>query len=459
MQPHRTRPARRPASRSAAAAWEGIPDVNSRRIAAGALAALLALWSLAGAAAGASGSPRAAVPADVSPTPTDVATPTVAVTPTDSPVPPTDSPSPAETATDAATPTADATPTDGATPGQSADASAISSVAPTAIVPSRVYSRGYGGKTIALTFDDGYNSSNCRLILNTLRSQHVPATFFPYIYAASKDPSFWRTVAADGYPIGNHTTSHPHLTTLPYANQVWELENARYRMEQMSGVSMLNVFRPPYRDYNSTTLLAAGEAGLPITLLWDVDSRDDATTYVADVVTAATGGRSGSVVLFHCGPAVTVYALPYVIDYYRKQGYTFVNVADMFGMAWGGPPVSYNPGPIPPIPTMPPGMRVTDAPDSSASAPAPDPTAYPSMAGESGPPGDQPSPSPSPSPSPAVETPYLPAAPKPVGGDPTDIIVTAMVGVLLAGAAGGSLLAHRRGLWPRRPPGTVPGPE
>jgi peptidoglycan-N-acetylglucosamine deacetylase len=422
--------------------------VNSRRIAACALAAALALWSLAGAAAGASGSPWAAVPAAVSPTPTDVATPS------DTPAPPTDTPTPAGTATDTASPTADATPTGSA--GGSPQASPTGSASPTAIVPSRVYSRGYGGKTIALTFDDGYNSSNCRLILKTLRAQHVPATFFPYVYAASKDPSFWRTVAADGYPIGNHTTSHPHLTTLPYANQVWELENARYRMEQMTGVAMLNAFRPPYRDYNSTTLMAAGQAGFPITLLWDVDSRDDATTYVADVVAAATGGRSGSVVLFHCGPAVTVYAIPYVIDYYRKQGYTFVNVADMFGLAWGGPPVSYNPGPIPPIPTMPPGMHVTDSPDSSASAPAPDPTADGSTAGESGVPGD--ASSLPPSPSPAIESPYAPAAPRPGGNDPGGIIALAVAGVLLAGAAGGSLLAYRLGprLW--RPPGTRAGP-
>jgi peptidoglycan-N-acetylglucosamine deacetylase len=419
--------------------------VNSRRIAAGALAALLALWSLAGAAAGASGSPWYAAPADVSPSPAD---PSTEITP-----PPVDSPTPDDPPTDASSPTSDASATSGSSAGSSA--SATGSAAPTAIVPSRVYSHGYGGKTIAFTFDDGYNSGNCRLILKTLRAQHVPATFFPYVYAASRDPSFWRTAAAAGYPIGNHTTSHAHLTTLPYANQVWELENARYRMEQMTGVAMLNVFRPPYRDYNSTTLMAAGEAGFPITLLWDVDSRDDATTYVADVVAAATGGRSGSVVLFHCGPAVTVYALPYVIDYYRKAGYTFVNVADMFGMAWGGPPVSYNPGPIPPIPTMPPGMRVTDDPNASASAPAPDPTADGSVAGESGPPvGD----SPSPSPSPAIESPYAPAAPRP-GGDSGGIIAVVISLLLLAGAGGGSLLAYRLGprLW--HPPGARPGPE
>jgi peptidoglycan/xylan/chitin deacetylase (PgdA/CDA1 family) len=451
MQPEWTAPEWSPAGLSAPAALEGDPGVNSRRIAVGALASLLALWSLAGAAAGASGSPWAAFPDEVTPSPTDV------ITPTDTPAPPTDVSTPSDAATATATPSADATPTGGATVGQSAGASATGSAAPTAIVPSRVYSHGYGGRTIAFTFDDGYNSSNCRLILKTLRAQHVPATFFPYVYAASHDTSFWRTVASAGYPIGNHTTSHAHMTALPYANQVWELENARYRMEQMTGVSMLNVFRPPYRDYNSTTLMAAGEAGFPITLLWDVDSRDDATTVVADVVTAATQGRSGSVVLFHCGPAVTVYALPYVIDYYRRQGFTFVDVADMFGMAWGGPPVSYYPGPIPPIPTMPPDLRVSDDPGSSESAPAPDPTAADSAVAESGTPeGESP---PLPSPSPAAESPYAPAAPRPGGGDPAGVIAVVAAGLLLAGAGGGSLLAYRLGprLW--HPPRIHSGPR
>jgi peptidoglycan/xylan/chitin deacetylase (PgdA/CDA1 family) len=72
----------------------------------------------------------------------------------------------------------------------------------------------HGARTkpvVALTFDDGYSATNCGKILSILQSRHVMATFFPYARAVKAAPAFWKKVADAGYPIANHTTTHPMM--------------------------------------------------------------------------------------------------------------------------------------------------------------------------------------------------------------------------------------------------------
>ena len=80
---------------------------------------------------------------------------------------------------------------------------------------------------VALTFDDGTNPANCRRLFATLVAEGVPATFFPKAQAMSLDPAFWRLVADAGYPIGDHTLTHPELPTLSFAGQESEISGAR----------------------------------------------------------------------------------------------------------------------------------------------------------------------------------------------------------------------------------------
>jgi peptidoglycan-N-acetylglucosamine deacetylase len=416
--------------------------MGRRRLVSALLAFALASWSVAGAAAaGVDGSTVSAPAVDASASPADV-TPT----PTDPPPPPSavvDSPSPEVTPSplDSAPATA---------PASAGSTAAGSTAAPTPVTPARAYRRGSGAGTIALTFDDGYNAATCRLIFNILRSQHVAATFFPYSSVMSHDAGFWRAVAEAGYPIGNHTATHPDMTLLSYADQLRQIEYARWQIETITGVGMLNVFRPPYGDYDSDTLLAAGTAGFPVALNWDISSTDDQTNNVGDAIAAAERGRGGSVVLMHCGPAVTPYILPYVIDYYRKAGFTFVTVGQMFGVAWGGPPISFYPGPIPPVPTLPPLLRraAVSSPEPSATPADEMPAAW----------SLEPSPAGDPEPAPLatafeVLPSAVPAEPKPspgggAGGGPAGVVAVGLA--LMAVAAVGFTLGFRRVT--RRPP-------
>lgn len=209
----------------------------------------------------------------------------------------------------------------------------------------------HGARTkpvVALTFDDGYSATNCGKVLDILQSRHVMATFFPYARAVKGAPSFWRHVASLGYPIANHTTTHPMMTNLTLAQATAEISDARAIIEKVTGRPMIRVFRPPYGAWNKTVVEAARAAGFPTILLWDVDDRDWSSWGAGRMVHAAELGRNGSVILMHCGPSVTPTFLGSVIDYYRSRGFGFVTVPELLSGAVPARAFAATPPPPPP---------------------------------------------------------------------------------------------------------------
>lgn len=186
---------------------------------------------------------------------------------------------------------------------------------------------------VALTFDDGTDSANTRAIFDTLRSSSVPATFFPFGNAMRADPELWAQIAAGGYPIGNHSMSHPTLTRLSDAALRAEIDDATALITELSGQPPINVMRPPYGSWDQRVAAAAAAGGYSWLLLWDVDPRDwagpSAQTIVDRVVGAA---RDGSVILLHTYALQTAVALPAIIAALRARGFGFVTIPQLLGV-------------------------------------------------------------------------------------------------------------------------------
>ena len=190
---------------------------------------------------------------------------------------------------------------------------------------------------VALTIDDGWNTPNCRAMLQVLEREHVPATFFPIAMYVKSHRSFWQEVARLGYPIGNHTQDHKTLSKLSYQAQLDEIVHARDTMAA-AGIPMVPILRPPAGAWNDDTLVAAEAAGYSHLLIWDTTVADTSGRgNDASHLKQATHGRPGSIVLMHCGPDMTVRLLPQIIANYRARGYGFVTVPQLLGM----------PGPVP----------------------------------------------------------------------------------------------------------------
>jgi peptidoglycan/xylan/chitin deacetylase (PgdA/CDA1 family) len=222
-----------------------------------------------------------------------------------------------------------------------ATAAATAAVGCSAASPGVHHNAPGPGRTVALTFDDGPGVTT-QAILSILQRYGVTATFFNVGVNATVRPNQVRSEVVGGYLVGNHTWSHPQLPTLTATGQATEMDRATAEQKALVAVSPC-VFRPPYGEYNSTTLSLAEQRRMTV-WNWSVDTEDwkagtsTDSAWVERIVSRAVAGGSQTnpVVLMHNPPAgipATVSALPRIIDYYRSHGYRFVDLSGRTGWA------------------------------------------------------------------------------------------------------------------------------
>jgi len=98
-------------------------------------------------------------------------------------------------------------------------------------------------RLVALTFDDGPSEWTAP-ILDVMKEHGARATFFVIGEAIEGRESVLRRTAAEGHEIGNHTWSHPALTTIPLDRVREELDFAGDTIERVLGARP-RLFRPP----------------------------------------------------------------------------------------------------------------------------------------------------------------------------------------------------------------------
>lgn len=220
-----------------------------------------------------------------------------------------------------------------------AQPTAVTAVSSAASCPKASYGVHFyapgSGKTVALTFDDGPGKSTAA-ILAILEKYKVPATFFNIGENIATRPAQVRAEVKAGYVTGNHTWDHANLLLLSAAGQASEIDRASTEQRSASG-TVPCVFRPPYGNYNATTLQLAQERHLGV-YLWSVDTEDwmadgSGSAYWVDRIIALAEQEGGvlhhPIVLMHNQPAgnpATVAALPTVIKYFKAHGYRFVKL-------------------------------------------------------------------------------------------------------------------------------------
>src|SRR5207237_1311415 len=78
--------------------------------------------------------------------------------------------------------------------------------------PPAMRPRGLPDHTVALTFDDGPDPRWTPAILDVLRRERVPATFFDVGSRVAQYPGLVRDELAAGHEVGSHTFAHNSLT-------------------------------------------------------------------------------------------------------------------------------------------------------------------------------------------------------------------------------------------------------
>ena len=235
------------------------------------------------------------------------------------------------------------------------------------------FSRGWTGeRKVALTFD--FDQAPPREeILDILQAKGVTATFFLTGRSIEIHPDIVHRIVRDGHEVGSHTYSHPHLTsfgvdgrqkTLPtVTKQVLqdELRLTAGLFEQLTGRSMLPLWRAPYGEHNQEIRGWAAELAYQH-IGWtenpetaeNLDSLDwisDRTSWlyftaaqirnrILNFGDATPEGLSGGIVIFHLGSDRTEdhvdRELPAIIDGIQERGYQLVPVSEL---RWMRPPV------------------------------------------------------------------------------------------------------------------------
>lgn len=191
-----------------------------------------------------------------------------------------------------------------------------------------IYSVETETKKIAISFDAAWGDEFTDGILDTLDKYNVKTTFFLVGFWVDKYPDMVKKIHDRGHEVGNHSTTHPHMSKLSREGIIKELKTTEKKIEDITGVKPV-VFRPPFGDYNDLSITTATELGYH-TIQWDVDSLDWKELGVNPVVDRVTRNiKNGSIVLFHNNAKYVKEYLPLVLEKLQDQGYEIVPVSQL----------------------------------------------------------------------------------------------------------------------------------
>lgn len=183
-----------------------------------------------------------------------------------------------------------------------------------------------GAKNIYLTFDNGYEQGYTEDILDVLKKESVPATFFVTGHYVESEPGLIKRMVDDGHIIGNHSYHHPDFTILSKQSIKEELETLEQAVAEISDQKEIKFLRPPRGVFNESTLQWANELGLTHVFWslafndWNV-SEQKGWRYAYDQIMAQM--HPGAIVLLHAVSSDNAEALERIIQELKKQGYTF----------------------------------------------------------------------------------------------------------------------------------------
>jgi peptidoglycan/xylan/chitin deacetylase (PgdA/CDA1 family) len=176
---------------------------------------------------------------------------------------------------------------------------------------------------VALTFDDGPTEFTSD-ILAVLDHYKVPAVFFNNGVQERARPREVERTKAAGHQLGNHTMTHPDLLSMDLEAALADID-ASTVVHRDLGHEPPTMFRPPYGN-TSPELRAAVESRGMIEVLWTVDSKDFEAATAEQVAERSKGMTDGGILLLHDGKALTVDALPLIIEHYWAQNLCFGQV-------------------------------------------------------------------------------------------------------------------------------------
>jgi peptidoglycan/xylan/chitin deacetylase (PgdA/CDA1 family) len=233
--------------------------------------------------------------------------------------------SPSPTASSAPTGQASATTS---APAQSAGAQPGSPSGTPLVSTSIQHGTEDGGKSVALTFDDGPDPRWTPQVLALLQQHHAKATFCEIGPNAQRYPYLTRQITEDGFRLCDHSVHHDEQQSkksLDYNTH--EIVDAQREIAAAAGPgAKLWYYRAPGGDFSPAIRNIAADHGLR-PLGWTVDTNDWKRPGVPTIMkTINQELQPGGIILMHDGGgdrSQTVAALSALLDQLDAQGYTY----------------------------------------------------------------------------------------------------------------------------------------
>lgn len=182
---------------------------------------------------------------------------------------------------------------------------------------------------IALTFDDGPNTTTTRQVLEVLEKHGVRASFFVIGNNINEESGKVMKLAYDyGHEINNHSQTHSYMTKMTTEEIQAEIAYVDELVEKYTG-EKTKYFRPPYISVNTTL-----HDAVDIPFINGVGCNDwDAKVTVEERVEKTIAQvKDGVIILLHDaeGNSQTVEAIDQIIPKLLAEGYQFATVSELF---------------------------------------------------------------------------------------------------------------------------------
>ena len=199
-------------------------------------------------------------------------------------------------------------------------------------------------KLVALTFDDGPNTTTTNEVLDILEKYGVKASFFLIGVNINDDSAKAVKRAYDmGCDIGNHSKTHSNMTELTDEEIVDEIKYVDDRIYEITG-EYPKYFRPPYIAVNNKMFDLIDETFING---FGVTDYDDRVTTEIRHMRVMKQVKDGAIILLHDaqGNSQTVEALDLIIPDLISEGYELVTLTELFerkGVTLGDEKILYS---------------------------------------------------------------------------------------------------------------------
>jgi peptidoglycan/xylan/chitin deacetylase (PgdA/CDA1 family) len=190
------------------------------------------------------------------------------------------------------------------------------------------------GNLLALTVDDGVNTDVVRLYTQFAKDTGIRLTYFVNgVYRSWTDNlALLRPLVECGQiQLGNHTWSHPNLTTVPANRVAREIARNDDFLRKSFGVDAHPYFRPPYGKHNAAVDAVASDLGYTAITLWS-GSLSDSTVITEDYIVqmAQKAFTPQAIVIGHLNHLPVTHVFGQLRDLIRARVLRTVTFDDVF---------------------------------------------------------------------------------------------------------------------------------